>query len=82
MALEHFDWQLVGVRLKDGSEYLNVFGPPSRENLVDPDTGILEITYASEQILQPDEVDALIFAHDRPWARTLTEEDLTIVSLK
>ena len=31
--------------------------------------------------LQPDQVEALLFARNYPWARTLTDEDLYAVPL-
>ena len=40
---------------------------------------ILEMDYSSHQILQPDQVDALIFASNFPWARTLTDSELTVI---
>ena len=81
-TLEHHDLQLVGVRLKGGRVLTNIFGPPAQEGYSDIDNLILELSYSSHQILQPDQVDALIFASNFPWARTLTESDLIIVPIE
>ena len=77
-----FDLQLVGVRLKDGTTLTNIFGPPTQLGYADIDNLILELDYASHQILQPDQIDALIFASNFPWARALTESDLIILPIK
>lgn len=61
-TLEPFGWQLFGVRLRDGTEYTNIFGPAAREGYADIDNLILEQDFSSHQILRPDQVDALIFA--------------------
>ena len=81
-TLEVFDWQLVGVRLKDGATLANIFGPPTQTGYADIDSLILEMDYSSHQILRPEQVDALIFAGNFPWARTLTTEELIIVPIK
>ena len=77
--LEVFDSQLVGVQLKDGTMLTNIFGPPTQVGYADIDSLILEMDYSSHQILQPEQVDALVFARNFPWARTLTDSDLIIV---
>ena len=78
-TLEVFDLQLAGVRLKDGTTLTNIFGPPTQVGYADIDSLILEMDYSSHQILQPEQVDALVFARNFPWARTLTDSDLIIV---
>lgn len=80
-TLEEFDWQLVGVRLKDGTTLTNIFGPPTQVGYPDIDNLILEMDYSSHQILQSEQVDGLIFASNSPWARTLTESDLIVVPI-
>ena len=80
-TLEVFDLQLVGVRLKDKTTLTNIFGPPTQVGYADIDNLILEMDYSSHQILQPDQVDALIFASNFPWARTLTDNELIIVPI-
>lgn len=80
-TLEEFDLQLVGVRLKDGTTLTNIFGPPTQVGYADIDSLILEMDYSSHQILEPDQVDALIFASNFPWARTLTDNELIIVPI-
>ena len=80
-TLEVFDLQLVGVRLNDGTTLTNIFGPPTQVGYADIDSLILEMDYSSHQILQPDQVDALIFASNFPWARTLTDNELIIVPI-
>lgn len=80
-TLEPHDLQLVGVRLKDGTVLTNIFGPPALEGYSDIDNLILELAYSSHQILQPDQVDALIFASNFPWARTLTDSELIVIPL-
>ena len=80
-TLEVFDLQLVGVRLKDGTMLTNIFGPPTQVGYADIDSLILEMDYSSHQILEPDQVDALIFASNFPWARTLTDNELIIVPI-
>ena len=80
-TLEVFDLQLVGVRLKDGTTLTNIFGPPTQVGYADIDNLILEMDYSSHQILEPDQVDALIFASNFPWARTLTDSELIILPI-
>jgi hypothetical protein len=80
-TLEHHDLQLVGVRLKDGTVLTNTFGPPTQEGYADIDNLILEIFYSSGKILQPEQVDSLIFAGNSPWTRTLTDNELIFVPI-
>ena len=80
-ALEHYSIQLVGVRLKDGTVLTNIFGPPSQEGYADIDNLILELCYSSGKILQPEQVDSLIFAGDFPWARFLSDSELIYVPI-
>ena len=80
-TLEVFDLQLVGVRLKDGTTLTNIFGPPTQVGYADIDNLILEMDYSSHQILEPDQVDALIFASNFPWARTLTDSELIVIPI-
>ena len=80
-TLEVFDLQLVGVRLKDGTTLTNIFGPPTQVGYADIDSLILEMDYSSHQILEPDQVDALIFASNFPWARTLTDSELIVIPI-
>ncbi len=79
--LNLYEWQLTGVRLKDGTVLLNIFGPPSYWGYADREALILEQEYSSMRIIQPDQVDALVFANNFPWARTLTDDDLIIVPI-
>lgn len=80
-TLEDYDLQLVGVRLKDGTEYVNIYLYPMQVEYTDIDNLILELDYSSHQILQPEQVDALIFAGNSPWARTLTDSERIIVPI-
>ena len=80
-TLDVFNWQLVGVRLNDGTALTNLFGPPTEFSYTDIDAMILEMDYSSNNIIEPDKVDALIFAENYPWARTLEEDELIIVPL-
>ena len=80
-TLEDYDLQLVGVRLKDGTEYVNIYLYPMQVEYTDIDDLILELDYSSHQILQPEQVDALIFAGNSPWARTLTDSERIIVPI-
>ena len=80
-TLEVFDAQLVGVQLKDGTMLTNIFGPPTQVGYADIDSLILEMDYSSHQILDPDQVDALIFASNFPWARTLTDSELIVIPI-
>ena len=81
-TLDHHDLQLVGVRLTDGTVLTNIFGPPTQEGYADIDNLIMELDYSSHQILQPEQVDALIFASNSPWARTLADSDLIVIPIK
>ena len=56
--------------------------PEMRFSVKRIDNLILELDYSSNQILQPKQVDALIFASNFPWARSLTESDLIIIPIK
>ena len=80
-TLEVFDLQLVGVRLKDGTMPTNIFGPPTQVGYADIDNLILEMDYSSHQILEPDQVDALVFASNFPWARALTNSELIVIPI-
>ena len=80
-SLEHYDLQLAGVRLKDGTVLANIFGPPTQEGYADVDDLILELCYSSGKILQPEQVDSLIFAGNSPWARTLDDNELVLVPI-
>ncbi len=80
--MEHHDLQLVGVRLKDGTVLTNIFGPPVQEGYTDIDDLILELCYSSGKILPPEQVDALIFANNFPWSRTLDDTELVFVPIK
>ncbi len=80
-TLEDFDWQLVGIRLKDGTALTGIFGPPTKVGYTDIDALILEMAYSSNRILEPNEVEALIFAENYPWARTLADDELITVPL-
>ena len=80
-TLDDFDWQLTGVRLRDGTALTGIFGPPTEVGYTDIDALILEMDYSSNRILEPNEVDALIFTENSPWARTLEDSELIIVPL-
>ncbi|MBQ9686054.1 MAG: DUF4179 domain-containing protein [Oscillospiraceae bacterium] len=80
-TLEDYDLQLVGVCLKDGTKHADIYTYPMQVEYVDIDNLILELDYSAHQILQPKQVDALIFASNSPWARTLTDSDLILVPI-
>lgn len=80
-TMEVFDLQPIGVRLLDGTVIQKVFGPGGKTGYKDLDACLLEIQSAADRILEPDQVEALIFARNYPWARELTEEDLYFVPL-
>ena len=80
-TLDDFDWQLTGVRLRDGTALTGIFDPPTEVGYTDIDALILDMYYSSNRILEPNEVDALIFAENSPWARTLEDSELIIVPL-
>lgn len=80
-TMEVFDLQPIGVRLLDGTVLQKVFGPGGKTGYTDLEACLLEIQSSADQILAPDQVEALIFARDYPWARELTEDELYIVSL-
>lgn len=75
-TLELFDWQLVGVRLKDGTELNNIFVPPTQEGYADIDNLIFKLSYASHQILEPDQADAPVLA-----PRTLTGGEQIVIPI-
>ena len=81
-TLESFDWQLVGVRLKDGTEMVNIFGPANYVGYADPENLILELHYPSQRIIHPEQVEAMLFAGPFPWAKELTEKDLIVVPIR
>ena len=78
-TLQHYELQLTGVRLQDGTMLTNIFGPPVQEGYVDIDQLLLELNYTSHQILKPEQVDALIFAKNLPWTQTWSDSDWVIV---
>ena len=78
-TLEHYNIQLVGVRLNDGTVLTNIFGPPTQEVYADIDNLILELCYSSEKILQPEKMDSLVFASNSPWTRMLDNSELFFV---
>ena len=71
----------MGVRFKDGTALTGLFGSPTEVGYTDIDELILEMDYSSNRILDPNEVDALIFAENSPWARTLADSELITVPL-
>lgn len=80
-TLEPFDWQLAGVRLEDGTELINIFGP-SYEGYADLENLILELDYTSHKIIHPEQVDALLFVGRSVQAKVSTEEDIIIVPIE
>ena len=80
-TMEVFDLQPIGVRLLDGTVMQKVFGPGGKTGYTDLDACLLEIQSSADRILAPDQVEALIFACNTPWARELTEDELYIVPL-
>ena len=80
-TLEHHDLQFAGVRLKDGTVLTDIYGPPVQEAYADIDNFILELCYSSGKIIQPDQVDSLIFVNSLPWARALTDNDLIFIPI-
>ena len=81
-TLESYELQLVGVRLQNGEVLTNIYGPPVEEGYADIDNLVLKLSYTSHKIVRPDQVDALLFAANFPWARELKEEELIIVPLE
>ena len=81
-TLEPFTCQLIGVKLKDGSEMINIFGPAVSEGYTDIDNLILQLNYSAHQIIHPERVDALLFAGPYPWAKELAEKDLIVVPVE
>ncbi len=81
-TLEPFTCQLVGVRLKDGTEMINIFGPAVSEGYTDINNLILQLNYSAHQIIRPEQVEALLFAGPFPWAKELTEKDLIVVPIE
>lgn len=80
-VLEDYDLQLVGVALTDGTTLTGIFGPPAQVDYTDIDDLTLAMGYSAHQILQPEQVEALLFARDFPWARPLTDSDLILVPI-
>ena len=60
-TLETFYPWLAGVRLKDGTVYKQLFLGPGHEGYQDQDACLYEIGYAIDRIIDPGEVDALVF---------------------
>ncbi len=81
-TLEPFTCQLVGVRLEDGTEMINIFGPAVSEGYTDINNLILQLNYTAHQIIRPEQVEALLFAGPFPWAKELTEKDLIVVPIR
>ena len=77
-TLELYDWQLTGVRLKDGTILSGIFGPAGYVGYANIDDLILEQDYSSQRIIDQKQVDALIFTD---CYHTLSDEDLMIVPL-
>lgn len=80
-TLEFYDWQLAGVRLKDGTVLTNIFSAPTQEGYADIDNLVFEMHYSSNRILLPSQIDALVFAANSPWARTLDDGELVIIPI-
>ena len=54
----------------------------SLSNTPASDLGAIVVKEALQRAgVQPEQVDALIFASNSPWARTLTESDLIVVPI-
>ncbi len=78
---EHYSWQLVGVRLKDGTVLSNIFGPPLEEGYADASRLSLAFSYTAQTVIDPEQAEALLFAADDPWTRQLSDRDLIPVPI-
>lgn len=80
-TLERFQPFAVGIRLKDGTVQLQTFGHGGREDYIDTENNLFEQRINTAVILEPEEIDALLFSDKWPWAEDLTADDLYIVEL-
>ena len=80
-TMERFDPMVVGFRLKDGTVKLKTFGFGGYEGYIDMGNFLYEKLVDTAVIVQPNEVDALLFSHLNPWAQELTEADIYTVPL-
>ena len=80
-TMERFDPMVVGFRLKDGTVKLKTFGFGGYEGYLNLENFLYEKLVDTAVIVQPNEVDALLFSHKNPWAQELTEADIYTVPL-
>lgn len=74
--------QLTGVRLKDGTLLTHLTNGGS-EGYPDDSKQIYQASYATTSVIEPEQVDALLFIKSYPEGNTpLTEENLYIVPIK
>ena len=79
---EEAPW-LTGVKLKDGTTYLYLYRGPGSSGYLSEDSDEYTLTYGIDRILDPDQVESLLFVKSYPEGeQILTEDNLYIVPIE
>ena len=63
-----------GVKLKDGSTIMNLYGGPGTAGYVDEESNTYISGYAFDRVIDPEEVEAVLFRKETTNGDTETEE--------
>lgn len=81
-TLELFQPRPVGLRLKDGTELLCLGPWGGGEGFLDESEGLFYIQVSSDQLIQPDQVEALLFGYTYAGGRMQEDTELLAVPLE
>ena len=74
---------LTGVRMKDGTTYMYLYRGPGSSGYLSEDSDAYALTYGIDRILDPDQVESLLFVKSYPEGdKLLTEDDLYVVPIE
>lgn len=74
---------LTGVRMKDGTTYMYLYRGPGSSGYLSEDSDEYALTYGIDRILDPDQVESLLFVKSYPEGdQLLTEDNLYIVPIE
>lgn len=82
-TMERFEPMVVGVVLKDGELRLKSFFPDGSGGYIDREKCLLEQRHGNAVIIDPYQVEALLFSYKNPWAdQELKESDIIRIPLE
>lgn len=74
---------LTGVKMKDGTTYMYLYRGPGSFGYASEDSDEYTLTYSIDRILDPDQVESLLFVKSYPEdGQPLTEDDVYIVPIQ